>query len=202
MEILNDVLWARSEREHPHLSKADACFSGAPPGEDSKARLLVNEWSSRPPETRGYAPTNGLVMTEKPKLLAGGNPQIPKGDGPGPVEAYLDAMPGWKQDVGRTLDNIIGTVVPGVQKAMRWNTPFYGLDGQSWFVAFHCLTRYVKVTFFQGASLAPPPPVASKQENVRYFHVHEGESVDVQQFHAWIEQASKLPGEPLFRIGS
>ena len=129
-----------------------------------------------------------------PKLLSGGNPQIPKGDGEAPVAAYLDAMPGWKQGVGRRLDAIIVNAIPNVQKAVRWNTPFYGVEGKGWFVAFHCITKYIKVTFFKGASLQPPPPVASKQADVRYVHYHEDEEIDEALFSKWVLQASKIPG--------
>ena len=133
-----------------------------------------------------------------PKLLSGGNPQIPKGDGPGPVQAYLDAMPGWKGDVGRELHRLIVDRVPGVQQAVRWNTPFYGVEGRGWFIAFHCITKYVKVTFFRGTSLEPMPPVESKQPGVRYLHIHEGEAIDEALVGGWIEQASKLDGEDCF----
>jgi hypothetical protein len=134
-------------------------------------------------------------MPENPTLLSGGNPQIPKGDGDAPVQAYIAAMPGWKLDVGRRLDDIITATVPGVRKAVRWNTPFYGApDSDGWFVAFHCVTKYVKVNFFRGASLDPVPPVASKQAEVRYFHIHEDDRLDEAQFAAWIAQASALPG--------
>jgi len=132
-----------------------------------------------------------------PKLLSGGNPQIPKGDGDAPVQAYIAAMPGWKHDVGRRLDDLIVRTVPGVCKAVKWNTPFYGLEGQGWFVAFHCITKYIKVTFFRGTSLHPIPPVASKVKDVRYLHIHEGEEMDEAQFVEWVKQASKLPGERL-----
>lgn len=135
---------------------------------------------------------------DKPVLLAGGNPQIPKGDGDGPVQAYLAAMPGWKGDVGRLLDSIIVAAVPDVQKAVRWNSPFYGVGGNGWFVSFHCFTRYVKVTFFAGDSLNPAPPVDSKQEGVRYLHVSEEEPLDQDQFADWVAQASAVPGEALF----
>lgn len=134
----------------------------------------------------------------RPKLLAGGNPQIPKGDGDAPVEAYLAAMPGWKQDVGRRLDELIVKNVPGVQKAVRWNTPFYGLEGRGWFVAFHCMTQYIKVTFFKGTQLRPMPPEASRVKDVRYWHVGEGEELDEKQFAAWVKQASKLEGDRCF----
>ncbi|MFI4891810.1 MAG: DUF1801 domain-containing protein [Phycisphaerales bacterium JB058] len=135
---------------------------------------------------------------KKPKLLSGGNPQIPKGDGDAPVEAYLAAMPGWKQDVGRRLDDLIVKNVPGVQKAVRWNTPFYGVEGRGWFVAFHCMTKYIKVTFFKGTQLKPVPPEASKMKDVRYWHVGEGEELDEKLFAAWVKQASKLEGDHTF----
>jgi hypothetical protein len=134
----------------------------------------------------------------KPKLLSGGNPQIPKGDGDAPVQAYIAAMPDWKGDVGRRLDAIIVRSVPNVRKAVRWNTPFYGIDGQGWFVAFHCFAKYVKVTFFCGTSLNPVPPVASKQNDVRYFHIHEDDDLDEQLVASWMRQASELPGDTCF----
>ena len=134
----------------------------------------------------------------KPKLLSGGNPQIPKGDGNGPVQAYLAAMPGWKQGVGRHLDEVVERTVPRVRKAVRWNSPFYGVEGQGWFLSFHCFDKYVKVTFLNGGSLQPLPPVASKQARVRYLHLREDEAIDDAQLVEWIDQASKLPGEALF----
>ena len=134
----------------------------------------------------------------KPKLLSGGNPQIPKGDGDAPVQAYIAAMPGWKRDVGRRLDAIIVRSVPNVRKAVRWNTPFYGIEGQGWFIAFHCITKYVKLTFFRGTSLHPVPPVASKQNDGRYLHLHEDDNPDEELVASWIRQASELPGETCF----
>lgn len=134
----------------------------------------------------------------EPKLLSGGNPQIPKGDGDAPVQAYLAAMPGWKQAVGRRLDALVTRTVPGVRKAVKWNTPFYGApDSAGWFLAFHCYERYVKVNFFRGLALDPVPPVASKSNDTRYVHIHEDEAFDETQFAAWVEQASALPGERL-----
>lgn len=133
-----------------------------------------------------------------PKLLAGGNPQIPKGDGDAPVRAYLAAMPGWKRKVGKRLDALVAEVVPDVRRAVRWNTPFYGLEGNGWFLAFHCFDRYVKVTFFRGDELDPLPPVASKQAGVRYAHVHEDEALDEERWRGWIEHAAQLPGERCF----
>lgn len=134
----------------------------------------------------------------KPKLLSGGNPQIPKGDGDAPVQAYLAAMPGWKREVGRYLDELIERSVPDVRKAVRWNSPFYGIEDQGWFLAFHCFTKYVKVTFLNGASLRPVPPVASRHEHVRYFHIHEDDERDEELLVSWISQASALPGEDVF----
>jgi hypothetical protein len=132
------------------------------------------------------------------KLLSGGNPQIAKGDGDEIVQEYISAMPGWKQRVGKQLDVLISQTVPGVRKAVRWNTPFYGAGEQGWFVAFHCLTSYIKVSFFKGTSLLPNPPVTSKQPEVRYVHIHEQDELDERLFADWIRQAAKLPGEKLF----
>ena len=131
---------------------------------------------------------------KEPVLLSGGNPQIPKGDGDEPVQAYIAAMPGWKHDVGRQLDALIEEMVPDVAKAVRWNSPFYGVEGQGWFLSWHCFTRYVKVTFFDGASLDPVPPESSKDPNARCIHVHEGDAVDTEQVREWIRQAAALPG--------
>lgn len=136
--------------------------------------------------------------TKKPVLLSGGNPQIPKGDGDEPVQAFIEAMPGWKRDVGRKLDALIERTVPGVCKAVRWNSPFYGVEGQGWFLSYHCFTRYVKVTFLRGASLDPAPPEKSKHEEVRYFHIHEDDEVDEKLLSDWIRQAAEQPGEKLF----
>lgn len=130
----------------------------------------------------------------EPKLLSGGNPQIPKGDGDEPVEAYLAAMPDWKEDVGRRLDGLITEVVPDVRKAVRWNSPFYGSQDGGWFTSFHCFTKYVKVTFFDGAALDPLPPETSKDPNTRYLHVYEDGELDEAQFRDWIAQAAALPG--------
>ena len=133
----------------------------------------------------------------KPALLAGGNPQIPKGEGDAPVQAYLEVMPGWKRDVGRHLDELIVRTVPDVHKAVKWNSPFYGVEGQGWFASFHCFTNYVKVTFFRGTSLHPVPPGESKTPETRYLDIHEDDLIDEDQFAAWVEQASQLPGERL-----
>jgi hypothetical protein len=132
------------------------------------------------------------------KLLSGGNPQIAKGDGPAVVEAYLSAMPGWKQIVGRRLDSLIVAAVPGVLKAVRWNSPFYGTTEHGWFLSFHCLTRYVKVAFFAGASLSPMPPVESKVRDTRYHHIFENDPMDDRLLMNWFRQASRLPGWSTF----
>lgn len=138
------------------------------------------------------------MSAPEPVLLSGGNPQIPKGDGNEPVQAYLDAMPGWKQEAGRLLDALIVAALPDVKKAVRWNSPFYGIEGQGWFLSFHCFTKYIKVTFLNGASLDPTPPVESKDHDVRYLHVLEEEPLDEARFTDWVTQAAALPGEALF----
>ena len=137
---------------------------------------------------------SGAEPGNEPKLLSGGNPQIPKGDGDAPVQAYLAAMPGWKQDVGRRLDALIAATVPDVRKAVKWNTPLYGVDGKSWFLGFHCFTRYVKVTFFRGTSLDPVPPGASKTPDTRYLDIYEDAPIDDDLLARWIGQAASLPG--------
>ena len=137
------------------------------------------------------------TSTTIPKLLSGGNPQIGKADGDAPVQAYIDAMPGWKRATGRRLDMLITATVPNLRKAVRWNSPFYGAggDAKTWFLSFHCFTRYIKVAFFEGAALKPLPPGASKQEKVRYLDIHEDDTIDETQLADWVRQASQLPGE-------
>ena len=137
-------------------------------------------------------------MTESqntgPKLLSGGNPQIPKGDGDAPVQAYIAAMPGWKRKAGQHLDELIERTVPQVNKAVRWNSPFYGVEGKGWFLSYHCFAKYIKVTFLKGAQLDPLPPVDSKDPDTRYVHIHEDEDLDEKLLERWIKQASELPG--------
>lgn len=140
----------------------------------------------------GKAPSG---HSAQPVLLSGGNPQIAKGYGDEPVQAYLDAMPGWKRDVGRRLDALIVRTVPDVRKAVKWNSPLYGLEGRGWFLSMHCFTRYVKVAFFRGTSLRPIPPGPSKQKDVRYLDIYENDSLDEARFADWVRQASQLPGE-------
>ena len=141
------------------------------------------------------APKSKVRKAAKPALLSGGNPQVAKADGDAPVQAYIAAMPGWKREVGRRLDALIVRTVPGVQKAVRSNSPFYGVEGQGWFLSFHCFTHYVKVAFFCGASLRPLPPGMSKQKDVRYLDIHEDDQLDEAQLAVWVKQASQLPGE-------
>lgn len=134
---------------------------------------------------------NGVV------LLSGGNPQIAKGYGDAPVQAYIAAMPGWKSDIGRRLDALVERAVPGVSKAVKWNSPFYGVEGQGWFLGVHCFAKYIKVAFFRGASLDPPPPGTSRQKDVRYLDIREDDGIDEAQFVDWVKQASRLPGEKM-----
>lgn len=143
--------------------------------------------------------TRKPVADTGPVLLSGGNPQIPKGEGDAPVQAYIEAMPGWKHDMGKRIDSLIEQTVPGVRKAVKWNTPFYGDPDQpgTWFLAYHCFAKYIKVTFFRGTSLSPVPPEKSKTEGTRYLHIREDEDFDEDQFVGWLKQASVLPGEKL-----
>jgi hypothetical protein len=153
----------------------------------------------KPPTAPGATSKNAApeaAPAAEPVLLSGGNPQIPKGYGDAPVQAYIAAMPGWKRDIGRRLDALIERTVPGVQKAVKWNTPLYGNEGQGWFLGYHCFTRYVKVTFFRGTSLHPVPPGTSKHPEVRYLDIHEGR-LDEAQVADWVKQASQLPGEKM-----
>lgn len=140
-------------------------------------------------------------MADKPKnaaepvLLSGGNPQIAKGYGDAPVQAWIAAAPGWKGEAGARLDALIARTVPGVRKAVKWNTPLYGTEEETWFLGFHAFDRYLKVSFFKGAALDPVPPVGSKHKDVRYFHIHEDDPFDEARLTDWIKQASNLPGE-------
>jgi hypothetical protein len=152
----------------------------------------VDATTAKPRKT---APKSRSRKVAKPTFLAGGNPQIAKGDGDAPVQAYIAAMPGWKREVGRRLDALIVRTVPGVRKAIKWNSPFYGVEGQGWFLGVHCFTNYVKVAFFRGTSLRPVPPGESKSKDTRYLDLHEGDQLDEAQLAAWVKQASQLPGE-------
>ena len=155
--------------------------------------------STRKPGNR--VSSEPLRRPAKPRLLSGGNPQIAKGEGEAPVQAYIAAMPGWKCDVGRRLDAIITRALPDVRKVVKWNSPLYGVRGQDegsvgeWFLGIHCFAKYVKVAFFRGAMLTPAPPGASKQKDVRYLDIREGDEINEELFAAWVKQASALPGE-------
>ncbi|RWC97017.1 MAG: DUF1801 domain-containing protein [Mesorhizobium sp.] len=144
-------------------------------------------------KTRGQS--NAKRAGTEPVLLSGGNPQIAKGYGDAPVQAYIAAMPGWKRDVGRRLDALIARAVPGVEKAVKWNSPLYGVEGQGWFLGVHCFTKYVKVAFFRGTSLNPLPPGESRTKETRYLDIREDDQVDEAQVAEWVKQASRLPGE-------
>ncbi len=151
------------------------------------AKKSAKKAATKIPAKRGAA---------KPALLSGGNPQIAKGYGDAPVQAYIAAMPGWKREVGRRLDALIVRNVPGVAKAVKWNSPFYGMAEGNWFLSFHVFAKYIKVAFFRGAQLRPVPPGTSKQKDVRYLDIYEG-ALDEAQFASWVKQASELPGEKM-----
>lgn len=132
-----------------------------------------------------------------PRLLSGGNPQIPKGDGDGPVQAYIAAMPGWKREVGRRVDDVVTSAVPDLAKAVRWNQPYYGVAGNGWFLAFRCYTAYVQLQFLKGTSLDPMPPKPSKHDEIRYLDIHEDDEPDEALLRSWVEQSARLPGAAL-----
>ena len=148
---------------------------------------------SKSPPKAGAKAKPGASEAKPVKLLSGGNPQIAKADGDAPVQAYIAAMPGWKRDIGKRLDALIVRNVPNVRKAVKWNTPFYGIEGQGWFLGFHCMTKYVKVAFFRGTSLRSSPG-ESKQKEVRYLDIHEDDQLDELQMATWVKQAAALPG--------
>jgi hypothetical protein len=159
----------------------------------TKAKSPPNAGAKAKPGASEAKPIR-LRKGEKVVLLSGGNPQIAKADGDAPVQAYIAAMPGWKRDLGKRLDALIVRNVPNVRKAVKWNSPFYGIEGQGWFLSFHVFTHYVKVTFFSGTSLRPVPPGASKHKGVRYFDIHEGDELDETQMATWVKQGAALPG--------
>ncbi len=147
---------------------------------------------SKSPPKAGTNAKPGASEAKPLKLLTGGNPQIAKADGDAPVQAYIAAMPGWKRDVGRRLDALIVRTVPGVRKAVKWNSPFYGVEGQGWFLGFHVFTHYVKVTFFHGTSLRPVPPGGTGKD-ARWIDIHE-DDLDEAQMASWVKQAAAVPG--------
>jgi len=156
------------------------------------AKKTAKRGAAKKAEPRKAVPK---AQAAKPKLLSGGNPRIAKAYGDAPVQAYIAAMPGWKSKVGRRLDALIVRTVPGVRKAVKWNSPLYGVDDEGWFLGIHVFTKYVKVAFFRGAALRPVPPGASKTQDTRYLNIHEDDQLDEAQLAAWVKQASRLPGE-------
>lgn len=138
-----------------------------------------------------------MAESKKTALLSGGNPQIAKGYGEEPVKAYIAAMPGWKSEIGGRIDDIVTKTVPGVVKAVKWNSPFYGTETDHWFMSFHCFDKYIKIAFFRGTSLTPAPPETSKNAETRYFHIRENDAFEQDQLADWIRQASDLPGEKM-----
>jgi hypothetical protein len=162
-----------------------------PPMAKKKTAAKRVATTAKPPKTPPKSRTHKVT---RPVLLTGGNPQIAKSEGNSPVQAYIAAMPGWKRDVGARLDALIDRTVPAVRKAVKWNSPFYGMEGRGWFLNFHCFTSYVKVAFFRGGALYPTPPGESKDKSVRYLDIHEDDEVDEVQLADWVKQASRLPG--------
>jgi hypothetical protein len=159
----------------------------------AKAKGTSRATKPRTSATKSKSPAKAKRSAAKPRLLSGGNPQIAKAEGDAPVQAYIAAMSGWKRDVGKRLDAIVVRNAPKVRKAVKWNSPFYGIEGQGWFLSFHVFTRYVKVTFFRGTSLRPVPPGASKHKDVRYVDIHE-DDLDEAQMATWVKQAAAMPG--------
>lgn len=177
------------------MAKKTAQKSAKVPKKTAAKKPAAKRAKPRKPVAKSPARKSGKAP--KPKLLSGGNPQIAKGYGDAPVQAYIAAMPGWKSDLGRRLDALIARTVPGVSKAVKWNSPFYGIEQGNWFLGIHCFNKYIKVAFLRGASLRPLPPGTSKQKEVRYLDIHEGDPLDEAQLADWIKQASLLPGEKM-----
>ena len=179
-------------------TKLEAAQRPARAAAKKAAKAPAKRSGGRRATPRGTRKASASPTNAKPKLLSGGNPQIPKGDGDAPVQAYIAAMPGWKRECGRRIDAFIERTVPHVRKAVRWNSPFYGIEGRGWFLGLHCFTHYVQVTFLRGTSLRPVPPGPSKHPHVRYLNIREEDAFDEKLFGTWIEQAVELPGDPLF----
>jgi hypothetical protein len=185
---------AKSKQATAKRVAATAAEPRKPVAKPSAGNPAAKDLPARAAAPKAAAAKSKAAM---PTLLSGGNPQIAKGYGDGPVQAYIAAMPGWKSDLGRRLDAIITRTAPGVRKAVKWNSPMYGVEEKAWFLGIHCFTKYVKVAFFRGASLQPLPPGESKQKDVRYLDIREDEPLDEAQFAAWVKQASELPGEKM-----
>ncbi|MCC7382690.1 MAG: DUF1801 domain-containing protein [Deltaproteobacteria bacterium] len=175
------------------LVKAAVAHNGSPAATKSKSKSKSEAGAKAKAGARA-AKSVQVASGEKVVLLSGGNPQIAKADGDGPVQSYIAAMPGWKRDLGKRLDALIVRTVPHVRKAVKWNSPMYGIEGQGWFLSFHVFTHYLKVTFFRGTSLRPVPPVASKHEDVRSIDIREGDALDEAEMATWVKQAAALPG--------
>ena len=197
---------SRKERKSPKFNSVEEYLASEPKAKGtsraSKPRKSATK-SKSPPKAGakakpGASKAKPIKVQEGEKvtvvLLSGGNPQIAKADGDAPVQAYIAAMPGWKRDIGKRLDALIVRDVPNVRKAVKWNSPFYGIEGQGWFLSFHVFTHYIKVAFFRGTSLRPVPPGASQHKDVRYFDIHEGDELDEAQMATWVKQAAALPG--------
>lgn len=176
-------------------ARAKTSVKKTPKPSKVSAKKSPNKAESK--KTTKAVPKKKVSKNKKPVLLSGGNPQITKGYGDGPVQEYISAMPGWKKEIGRKLDELIVRTVPYVYKAVKWNSPLYGIEGDGWFLGIHVFNKYVKVAFFRGSSLKPKPPGESKQKEVRYLDIKENEKIDEVQFTSWIKQASELPGEKM-----
>ncbi len=186
---------SRTTRAAPaaRATKAQKTAAKSESAATSKASPKASRKSKSPPKAARKV-TAGTSESKPLTLLAGGNPRIAKADGDAPVQAYIDGMPGWKRDVGRRLDALIVRSVPQVRKAVKWNSPFYGVEGQGWFLGIHTFTHYVKVAFFRGTSLRPMPPGASKSKETRYIDIREGDALDEPELAKWVKQAAALPG--------
>jgi hypothetical protein len=177
------------------MSPRKKATTKAKPKAKSKPRTTSKKVARTPRAAKSEKSSTKAAASSKPvKLLAGGNPQIAKAEGDAPVQAYIAAMPGWKREVTRRLDALIVRAAPKVKRAVKWNSPFYGMEGKGWFVSLHAFTNYVKVAFFRGSSLKPPPPGTSKHKEVRYLDVRENDDFDEAQFTKWVKQAAKIPG--------
>jgi hypothetical protein len=190
----------KTVKKSAKVARSSHAAAGGAKSKHKSAKATARRVGAKAAKPARTAPTSQARKTTKPvKLLSGGNPQIAKGYGDVPVQAYIAAMPSWKRDLGRRLDALITRAVPGVRKAVKWNSPFYGVEDESqgWFLSLHCFAKYVKVGFFRGASLRPVPPGESKHKDMRYLDIHEDDQLDEAQFAAWVKQATKLPGERL-----
>ncbi len=185
---------AASKKVIAQVATKKATVKAAAKKATTKTSARTGAKKATPTKTMAQTPAKKTSAGDEPRLLAGDNPQIAKGDGAAPVRAYIAAIPGWKQAVAKRLDALIVTAVPSVKKAVKWNSPFYGVSGNGYFLSFHCFAKYVKVAFFSGADLDPLPPGTSKQEKVRYLDVREHDAIDEKLFRRWVKQAAALPG--------